>query len=110
MLGRLRSAVRRTLILTGLLLAAVSVTNAGELRVQGARVEGSKVYVAVANPSSQAASGTVAVVVEVSGSEVVRTATVVVAAGQSTMACMDAGANVEGVSSVGVIADNPEPF
>ena len=109
MIGRIRNTAQRTLILTGLLLAAVSITSAGDLKVLGAKAVGSTVYVAVANPSSQPESGTVAVVVQVNGSEVVRTAAVVLASGQSTVVAMNADAKIEGISSVG-IADEGVPF
>ncbi len=110
MLGTLRGSARRTLVLTGLLIAAVSISAAAGLMVQGAKVEGSVLTVTVWNGSPSAVSGSVSAVVLVNGSEVFRSAPVEVGPASSSVVSLDAGGRIEGIISLGIVQEGGNPF
>lgn len=110
MLGTLRGTAKRTLVLTGILIAAVSISTAAGLMVQGAKVQGSVLLVTIVNSSMEPMSGTVSATVLVNRQHVVITSPVALAGGESGLLAMDAGATISGISSVGVIGDNPVPY
>lgn len=110
MLGTLRGTAKRTLVLTGILIAAVGTSAAAGLMVQGAKVEGSVVKVNVANLAPESKSGTVTVVVLVNNSSVTVSAPFVVGPGASSIISLNAGDQVSGVSTLGIVEDTPTPF
>lgn len=110
MLGTLRGTAKRTLVLTGILIAAVSISTAAGLMVRGATVEGSVLLVTISNSSTAPMSGIVSATVLVNEKLVVMTSPVAFAGGESGLLVMDAGETISAVSSVGVIGDNPIPF
>jgi hypothetical protein len=110
MLGTLRSTAKRTLVLTGILIAAVSISAASGLMVQGAKAEGSMLSVEVSNSSSSAVSGSVSAIVLVNGCEVFLSAPVELGPGNSSVVSLDAFGRIDGIISLGSTADNPVPF
>lgn len=110
MLGTLRGTAKRTLVLTGILIAAVSISAAAGLMVQGAKAEGSVLSVKVSNSSAFAVSGSVSAVLLVGGSEVLVSAPIALGPGSSSCVSLDAGARIEGIISLGSTVDSPVPF